>query len=381
MKICYLSAEYPPALHGGAGTFTQVTARALVRAGHEVRVAGVCDHHHQAPDHEDDHGVSVWRLRAPRYRGGGVAGRIELYRLVKRWVQQGDVEVVDAPDHEGPFAGWPRLGAPLVLRAQGSYSYFLHELGQPIPMKMFQFERFSYRRADAWSATSEYIGEATKRLFHLREGPNAVLYNSVEEPAATVPFENRSTDEVVFTGTLTAKKGVISLIEAWPAIRAHVPRAQLHIFGKDGVAPTGTSMKAYLQGKLPQSSASSVHFYDHVSRSKLAAALSTARVAVFPSYAEGFALAPLEAMVAGCPTIYSRCGSGPELIVHERDGLLIDPQNATDIAEAVVRVLEDDALAHRLGTNGRERVLSTFTSQKVLPANELFYQNVIRSFQ
>ena len=41
MKICFLCSEYPPVPHGGAGTFTQVTARALVQAGHDVRVVGL----------------------------------------------------------------------------------------------------------------------------------------------------------------------------------------------------------------------------------------------------------------------------------------------------------------------------------------------------
>ena len=366
--------------HGGAGTFTQVTARALVRAGHQVRVAGLYDHRHEAPAQEDDQGVSVWRLRAPRYRGGWVAGRIELYRLIKRWIAEGSVDVVDAPDHEGPFAGWPRLDAPLVLRAGGSYSYFLHELGRPIPMKTFQVERLSYRRADAWIAKSEYIGRATKKLFRLPEGPNATLYNPVDAPAAAVPFDGRSPEDVVFTGTLTAKKGVISLIDAWPAIRASVPRAQLHVFGKDGSSPTGGSMKRYLQGRLPESHASSVHFHDHVSRGRIAEALAGGRVAVFPSYAEGFAWAPLEAMAAGCPTIYTRTGSGPELIVDGRDGLLVDPNDPAEIAAAICRVLKDDELAERLGRMGRSRVLTNFSLEKLLPANEAFYTDLIREF-
>ncbi len=380
MKICFLCAEYPPVPHGGAGTFTQVTARALVRAGHQVRVAGLYDQRHDASDSEDDQGVFVSRLRAPRYRGGWVAGRIELYRLVKRWIQEGNVDVVDAPDHEGPFAAWPRVGAPLVLRAGGSYSYFLHELGQPVPMKTFHLERLSYQRADAWIAKSEYIGAVTKKLFRV-SGPDATLFNPVDAPAVTPPFEGRSTKDVVFTGTLTVKKGVVDLIDAWPAVRARVAHAELHIFGKDGLSPVGTSMKAYLQGRLPESIRSSVHFYDHVTRARIAEALSSARAAVFPSYAEGFAWAPLEAMAAGCPTIYTRSGSGPELIVDGRDGLLVEPHEAATIANAVCRVLEDDEVARKLGSAGRARIMANFSLDRLLPANERFYRTLITSFR
>ena len=380
MKICFLCAEYPPVPHGGAGTFTQVMARELARAGHDVRVVGLYDQRVDAPDRETDCGVSVWRLRTPAHRGGWVAGRIALYRLVKQWVREGAVEIVDAPDHEGPFAGWPRLPVPLVLRAGGSYSYFFHELGQPSQTLTFHIERLSYRRADAWIAKSEYIGRVTKALFSLRYGPHATLYNPVDVPAEAPQFHTRGRRDVVFTGTLTPKKGVISLIDAWPAVHARVPGAQLHIYGKDGVSPSGTSMMSYLRARLPEPHASSVHFYDHVSRSTIASALGSARAAVFPSYAEGFAWAPLEAMAGGCPTIYSKRGSGPELMVHGHDGLLVDPDDAGDIAASAIRLLEDDELAQTLGANGRERVVSSFSVQKLVPANELFYRAVIQSF-
>jgi glycosyltransferase involved in cell wall biosynthesis len=381
LKICFFCSEYPPVPHGGAGTFTQVTARALVKAGHHVRVVGLYDGRIDAAGHEDDQGVSVWRLRVPQYRGGWVAGRFELYRLVKNWIRDGAVDLVDAPDHEGPFFAWPRLGAPLVLRAGGSYSYFLHELGKPIPLKTFQVERLSYARADAWIAKSEYIGAATKRLFHLTKGPHATLYNPVDAPASTLPFESRSTTNVVFTGTLTAKKGVISLIDAWPSVRARVSCAELHIFGKDGISPERTSMKEYLHARLPHDAQGSVHFHGHVSRTRIAAALASARAAVFPSYAEGFAWAPLEAMAAGCPTIYTQAGSGPELITDGQDGLLVDPGDPATIAHALCRLLEDSDTAQRLGEAGRRRILDKFSLDQLLPANERFYRNVITSFR
>ena len=381
LKICFLCSEYPPAPHGGAGTFTQVAARGFVHAGHEVRVVGLYNHRLGLKDHEEDQGVSVWRLNVPSYRGGWIAGRLGLYRRVKRWIADGNVDVVDAPDHEGPFAAWPALNVPLVLRAGGSYSYFLHELGQPIPLKTFQVERLSYRRADAWIAKSQYIGRVTKKLFHLSKGPHATLYNPVDVPATTAPFESRSDAEVVFTGTLTAKKGVISLIDAWPAVRARVPQAQLHIFGKDGTSPEGTSMKAHLLRRLPEAMQHSVRFHGHVSRTQIAAALGRARVAVFPSYAEGFAWAPLEAMAAGCPTIYSRSGSGPELIRDGCDGLLVEPHDARSIADAICGVLENADLARRFGHAGRARILASFSLDRLLPANERFYRTVIASFR
>lgn len=68
MHICYLCSEYPPAPHGGIGTFVQTTARALVGRGHHVTVIGFNDV--DLPAKEDDAGFkcSVCRgLEFPRW--------------------------------------------------------------------------------------------------------------------------------------------------------------------------------------------------------------------------------------------------------------------------------------------------------------------------
>jgi glycosyltransferase involved in cell wall biosynthesis len=140
-------------------------------------------------------------------------------------------------------------------------------------------------------------------------------------------------------------------------------------------------MISFLKHCLGRQLEATVRFHGHVSRAVLALALSTARAAVFPSFAEGFAWAPLEAMAHGCPTIYSRLGGGPELLIDGRDGLLVDPEQPEEIAAAVCRVLVDGELARRLGVAGRARVLSTFALEVLLPRNEAFYAQLIGSFR
>jgi len=124
-----------------------------------------------------------------------------------------------------------------------------------------------------------------------------------------------------------------------------------------------------------------IHFHGHVDRAKLIGTLLSARLAVFPSYAEAFAIAPLEAMACGCPTIYSRRGSGPELIEDGRDGLLIEPDRPEEIAEAIIRLLTDDNLARRLRVAGRERVRKNFSTPILLARNEAFYRDCLNDFQ
>ena len=95
----------------------------------------------------------------------------------------------------------------------------------------------------------------------------------------------------------------------------------------------------------------------------------------------GFALTPLHAMAAGCPTIYTSRGSGPELIEHGRTGLLIDPDRPESIAGAIVTLLRDASLARRLGAEGRSHVERNFSRNVILAQNEAFYRRCADDFR
>ena len=379
MQICFVCNEYPPGPHGGIGTLTRTLARALADAGHRVRAVGVYFGSYPAPDQEGDRGVAVWRLRAKGGPGGWLRSRAKLFQTISRWVRAGEVDLIEVPDWEGWAAGWPALSVPVIARLSGSASYFAGELGRRVKRTTFWLERASLRRADFWCSESRYVAERTRQVFGLESAPDAVIYNPVETPSGAVP-RMRSRNHVVFAGTLAEKKGIRSLVRAWPRVLEVRPDAVLHVFGRDGKGRDGQSMRAELESQLRGPGQESVHFRGHVSLEELLDAFQTARMAVLPSYAEGFSLTPLHAMACGCPTIYTCLGSGPETIEHARSGLLIDPDRPDDIAAAILRLISDDDLARRLGEAGRERVRTRFSLQVLMPQNEAFYRDCLARF-
>jgi len=70
---------------------------------------------------------------------------------------------------------------------------------------------------------------------------------------------------------------------------------------------------------------------------------------------EGFGIVYLEAGACGKPVIGGRGGGTSEAIEDGVTGLLVDPLDVDEIADAIVRVLEDKELARRLGQNGRRK--------------------------
>lgn len=373
MKLCFICYEYPPGPVGGVGTFTQMLGRALVRRGHEVRVAGVYSASYPAPDYEEDDGVRVWRLRESERHLSWVASRYALYRLIRGWVDAGESDLVEAPDCYGWFAGWPRLPVPRVARAHGSLTYYAHELNRPVSRLGHRLESWSYRRTDAWIAVSEHAGVLTRQLFSLPHAPT-VLYNPIDLPDGAPNRTARTRGLVLFSGTLTPKKGVVTLLDAWPSIVAAAPYARLHVYGKDQRDPDGgSSMQRWLTARLSESLRPTVIFHGHVDRPVLLRALHAAEVAVFPSYTETFGLGAVEAMACGCPTVYTKRSCGPEIVRDGVTGLLVDPDDASEVAHAVLRVLLDPEGSARLGAAARAEVATRFALEPLVRANEVLF--------
>jgi glycosyltransferase involved in cell wall biosynthesis len=101
-----------------------------------------------------------------------------------------------------------------------------------------------------------------------------------------------------------------------------------------------------------------------ISDDELAGLYAEAQVAVVPSLYEGFSLPAIEAMACGVPLVATTGGALPEVVGEDGEtGLLVTPDDPEALAGAIRRILDDPALADRLGAGGRARVLGRFTWQ------------------
>ncbi len=87
---------------------------------------------------------------------------------------------------------------------------------------------------------------------------------------------------------------------------------------------------------------------------------STAEVVLQKSTREGFGLVITEAMWKGSPVVASNVGGIPTQIVDGESGFLVDPHDLDEVAETVLRLLEDGTLADEIGAGARERVRERF---------------------
>jgi glycosyltransferase involved in cell wall biosynthesis len=101
--------------------------------------------------------------------------------------------------------------------------------------------------------------------------------------------------------------------------------------------------------------------------------LAEAAIYVLPSHNENLPVSILEAMAAGLPVVSTRVGGIPDAVRHGTEGLLVTPGAREELAQALLRLLSDPALARKMGDSGRRRVASEFSPAAVLGALERLY--------
>ena len=95
-------------------------------------------------------------------------------------------------------------------------------------------------------------------------------------------------------------------------------------------------------------------------RAGLVAAYQSCDILLFPSRLEGFGIAPAEALACGRPAVTTDASALPEVVDHDRNGLLCPRDDVDAYAAAVRRLGEDERLRRRFGEHGREKVARCF---------------------
>ncbi len=108
-------------------------------------------------------------------------------------------------------------------------------------------------------------------------------------------------------------------------------------------------------------------------RRDVAELLEAADLVVLPSLYEGLPLVAIEALAAGRAMIATEVDGTPEVVIHEKTGLLVPPANPVALAAAIERLLDDPALASRLASQGRKFVQQNFALQRQIEQTVALY--------
>jgi len=170
----------------------------------------------------------------------------------------------------------------------------------------------------------------------------------------------------LFAGRLTAEKGLASLLEAWRMLKVRLP---LKIAGEGPMLGDVQRMAEGLAG---------VEFVGRQPLDKVLQLMGRARVVIVPSIAyETFGRVVIEAFAKGTPVIASDCGALPELVDHERTGLLFRPGDARDLAAKVEWFMTHPRQAEQMRREARAEFIAKYTAERNYQALMEIYQRVI----
>jgi glycosyltransferase involved in cell wall biosynthesis len=207
------------------------------------------------------------------------------------------------------------------------------------------------------------ISEATKRdlvkRYGIKPGKIAVIYHGRDPIFTPVTDKGKIENTLarygitqpyfIHVGTLQPRKNLGVLVEAWDMLRAGMEQPpMLLLAGK-----RGWLYESLFESVQSRGLGDLVKFADYVERDDLPALYSGALALTFPSLYEGFGLPALEAMSCGTPVLASTASSVPEVVGDA--GILLDPKDAGVWADAVERVMRDDALRTELSRKGLGR--------------------------
>lgn len=199
------------------------------------------------------------------------------------------------------------------------------------------------RRADHVATISDYVLADIRATLDIPADRSSRIYNG-RTPLPPAVRTRTAPDVKVILGVnlWQPHKNLARLIEAFSAVREHVPGLELHLAGRPQANYRSQPELAALTERP------GVKILGYLSDEELAAAYADADLVCYPSLTEGFGLPILEAMAAGAPVVTSNTTSLPE--VAGGAAILVDPYSTTDIAAGISAALDEseDARAARI---------------------------------
>lgn len=217
----------------------------------------------------------------------------------------------------------------------------------------FTFDWFSLRRANHVIAVSNSAKEEIMKELSFPEDSITVIRNGVDLKEFSPSHrddrikERFDADKIVLTVThLGFRKSVDTLIHAAAQVLKVFPRVKFVIVG------TGEDLTNLRKLSKALGTSNSIYFVGKVSSQFLKKLYATASAFVLPSIYESHPTpSTLEAMVSGCPVIASKISDVDACVINGETGILTQPGNASVLADAILKILEDRNFSEHIKTH------------------------------
>lgn len=192
------------------------------------------------------------------------------------------------------------------------------------------------------------ISEFNRSLNRTTQRPSRIIFGGVDTAYFSPSPQTRGTGRFLYVGRIFRGKGIHHLIEALPE------EDSLDIAGQCHDQAYFEELKVLARGKQ-------IFFHDSLPDSEILEKYQTAAALVLPSLVDGGFTSAMEAMACGIPVIGASIGSLPEVVEHEKTGLLVPSADVQALRKAMMFMRENPDAAREMGGKARQSVLERFT--------------------
>jgi glycosyltransferase involved in cell wall biosynthesis len=209
---------------------------------------------------------------------------------------------------------------------------------------------FALRRADGTRAISAHTAALARQA--TGRDPLAVFpaYFDLETFAATPDSPLPQAPAIAWIGVLQRYKNPQVLADAWRIVAARSPHARLTVVGDGPLRPVVDGLAGEFPGRVRATA--------RLTPAEVAALMDASTMLAMSSESEGLPRVIMEAFARARPVVSTAVGGIPDLVEDGRNGLLVAPGDASALAGALLRVIEDRDLAERLSQGAHQTAAS-----------------------
>ena len=362
IKIAIIVALFPPKRLAGTEIATYQIAEHLAQRGHEVHVITSLDD--GLPKVSCEKGFHIYRLPKIKTRFIGDlifwASIVWTLRKVKPNIVHAQSLGIGIP----ALLSSRLLNLPYVIYGRGSDVY--------LPAQFIKLTaKAVLKNANAAIALTEHMKGVMQSTYSrdVVVVPNGI---SIREGSGRQRDRGNTNMRVLFVGRLHPVKGTRYLLDAINIVHEELPEVKLILVGDGEEREHLENLTDNLELR------ECVEFVGRVQHERVLDYMDQAEVFVLPSLSEGFPVTILEAMASGLPVVATRVGGIPDIIEDSINGYLVDTMDQEQIAEALLRLLQNEELRKGISDKNRETA-EKYQWDTVAATLEGIYQGSLRS--
>jgi len=342
LKIVVLSSFWEPQMLGGAEKMVKEVVERLGQRHEITMVTGLFDK--TVPRHEARPAFNIVRVGIGHKQIDKVLYPILAALKTKSIKPQIAHAIMES--YAGAALVFLKYFAPRVKRILTLQSGDLDDSSKQAKWYIRAPWKLIHTSPDIVTAISHFLAQRAERLGMPKERilitPNGVDLSNCPR---NLPKEK---NRVIIVSRLSWEKAHKYILRAWPEVIQAVPEARFVIVG--GGDERGDIEKLIKELNIGDS----VEMTGELPNIEAIKEIAKSEVFICPSLAEGLGVVFIEAQACGTPPIGTRVGGIPDVIQDGENGLLIEPKNSEQIAEAIVKLLTDKELRESLAKKGLE---------------------------